>query len=32
MVENKNKYENKECIVDKTNLEEIILFTVRGDK
>ena len=32
MVNNKNKYENKEFIVDKTNLEEIILFTVRGDK
>ena len=32
MVNNKNKYENKEFIVDKTNLEEIILFKVRGQK
>ena len=30
MVNNKNKYENIEFIIDKTNLEEIILFTVRG--
>ena len=32
MVSDRAKYENKGFVVDKTNLEEIILFTVRGHK
>lgn len=32
MVSNRSKYEDMEFVVDKTNLEEIILFKVRGQK
>lgn len=32
MVKNRFKYENKDLVIDKTNLEEIILFKVRGSK
>ena len=32
MVSDRNKYENMGFVVDKTNLEEIILFKVRGQK
>lgn len=32
MVSNRTKYEDMEFVVDKTNLEEIILFKVRGQK
>ena len=32
MVSDRNKYENGGFVVDKTNLEEIILFKVRGQK
>ena len=32
MVNNREYYENMGFVVDKTNLEEIILFTVRGAK
>lgn len=32
MVSDRNKYENMGFVIDKTNLEEIILFKVRGQK
>ena len=32
MVSDRTKYEEMEFVVDKTNLEEIILFKVRGQK
>ena len=32
MVNNREYYENMGFVVDKTNLEEIILFKVRGAK